>query len=61
MKLTMIDMNWTDSGARVFFSTTTAFKVSCPRCGAEVVNNVEHLCGDRVPKPKKITKRKKAA
>lgn len=42
--LILIEMDWTDSGARVF---TNRSDVACPRCSQQVEPNVEHLCGDR--------------
>lgn len=45
--MTNIDADWTDDGARVMSSIA----IACPRCATTVTPNVEHLCGDRVPKP----------
>src|SRR5436190_965505 len=47
MKMTNIEMDWTDNGASVFFQSTLAIELNCPCCGARVAPNVEHLCGDR--------------
>lgn len=47
MKIVNIDMEWTDNGARVLSS----LPMRCPRCEVSVDTNVEHLCGDRAPKP----------
>lgn len=49
MKFTNIQMEWTDTGARVLSS----IPLPCPRCDVQVAANVEHLCGDRAPKPKR--------
>lgn len=51
--MTNIEMEWTDTGtahgggARVL---STVY-IKCPRCNYPVAPNVEHLCGDRLPKP----------
>ena len=47
-KFTNIQMDWTDTGARVLSSVA----IHCPACGVEVDPDIEHLCGDRVPKPR---------
>lgn len=55
MTLTNIEMEWTDSGARVLSTKC----IPCPRCHFNVTPNEVHLCGDRVPKPpkkKQVTK-----
>lgn len=38
-------------GARVF---TNMAGLACPTCKANIEPNLEHLCGDRAPKPKKF-------
>lgn len=54
LKMTNIEMDWTDSGARVKFSSNLPGMVlNCPRCQAPVQPSIEHLCGDRAPKPAK--------
>ena len=42
MKFTNIEMEWTDTGARI----TSSMPLPCPVCGEIVTPNVEHLCGD---------------
>lgn len=59
MKITSIDMDWTNTGARVLSSLA----IPCPACGQVVTPNVEHLCGDRAPKaasrsPRKVSEPK---
>lgn len=41
------DCEWTDDGAKLVTNIPGA---ACPRCGAVPAADVEHLCGDRVPK-----------
>jgi hypothetical protein len=51
MKLTNIKMEWTDTGARVFWQASGSSLIAalnCPLCGTEVASGIEHLCGDRV-------------
>lgn len=55
MKLTNIEMDWSDTGARVLSS----LPLPCPLCGVVVTPNVEHLCGDRAPKPKPPAKKRR--
>ncbi len=43
------DADWDTKGARVL---TNMSNTICPRCKTVVEANVEHLCGDRAPKPK---------
>jgi hypothetical protein len=54
LKTTNIEMDWTDTGARVLSS----IPLPCPRCQTAVEANVEHLCGDKAPGPKKKRSRK---
>jgi hypothetical protein len=49
MKYTNIEMDWTANGAKVLSSLA----IPCPVCQTVVTPHVEHLCGDRLPKPKK--------
>lgn len=42
-KFTSIEMDWTDTGARVLSS----MPIPCPTCGSVVAPNIEHVCGDR--------------
>jgi hypothetical protein len=56
LKMTTIDMDWDDKGARVLSS----IPFPCPLCPVLVTPNVEHLCGDRLPKfPAKRKRRKR--
>lgn len=52
MKFTSIEMDWTDDGAKALSS----LPIPCPRCQVVVTPNIEHLCGDRLPKPVKRPK-----
>jgi hypothetical protein len=49
VKLTNITMEWTDDGAFIL----STIPICCPVCHQMTVANVEHRCGDRVPKPLK--------
>ena len=61
MKLTNISMEWTDTGAVISISSTSAFGLCCPRCGVSVGPG-EHRCGDKVlPKPVAKLKRRAAS
>jgi hypothetical protein len=44
LKVTNIEMDWTDTGGRVLSS----IPIPCPACGVVVTVNVVHLCGDRI-------------
>ena len=63
MKMTTIEMDWTDDGARIKYDATSAGSlilpsISCPRCAVVVAaNSGAHLCGDRAPKPPKAVRR----
>lgn len=57
MKFTNIEMDWTDTGGRVLSTVV----IRCPACGFMVPANIEHLCGDRVERPKEPAKRIKRA
>lgn len=52
--MTNIEMEWTDSGAKII--STVA--VTCPACKAVVSPGVEHRCGDMVVTPKKRGRKK---
>ncbi len=41
------DADWDIKGARVLTNMSNTY---CPRCAGPLAANVEHLCGDRVPK-----------
>lgn len=56
IKMTTIDMDWTDTGGRVLSSVP----IKCPCCGDSVRPNVEHLCGDRLPSPPKQRRKARA-
>jgi hypothetical protein len=57
MKMTNIEMEWTDDGARIL----STMAIPCPACGVVVTPNVEHTCGDMADKkPKRIAKGGKA-
>lgn len=49
LKMTTVEMDWTDTGARVFSSLA----LPCPCCQIVVTPDVEHRCGDRAPQPAK--------
>jgi hypothetical protein len=55
VKLNIIQMDWTDSGARIFSSKLA---INCPVCGTTVTPNVEHTCGDKAPPPEPPTRPK---
>jgi hypothetical protein len=44
VKLNLIDMDWTDTGARV---STNMAGIKCPLCSSPVEPLKEHLCGDK--------------
>ncbi len=60
MKTTDIRMEWTDTGAVVSFTSDIIPAMNCPRCTATVGPDVEHRCGDMLPKPPKRKRGKSA-
>lgn len=50
MKLTTLTMDWTETGATVFYESSNGFGLTfnCPRCHVAVYTGTEHRCGDRV-------------
>lgn len=58
MKMTNINMDWTDSGAYVSNVSTNGPTLNCPRCGTQVPPNTVHTCGDKDTTKKKRVLRK---
>ena len=67
MKMTTVSMDWTDKGATRLVSMdwtdkgatclSSSGRFSCPRCGTQLQPNIEHLCGDRIPKPANVKRK----
>ena len=48
-KMTQVEADWDDQGARIFTTNNTFIFSECPRCNTPLENGKEHLCGNRVP------------
>lgn len=64
MKMTNIQMDWSDTGCDMTVQLSGAMaylQITCPVCGVVVARH--HQCGDRVPKPtkKRATRRESEA
>jgi hypothetical protein len=64
MKMTTIQMDWSDTGCDMTVQLSGAMvslQLACPVCGVVVLGH--HQCGDRLPKPpkKRATRRESEA
>lgn len=55
MKMTIINMDWTDTGAIVKYESTLLLDIRCPRCNVKCASGIEHRCGDREQQPEIIS------
>ncbi len=53
--MTNIKVEWTDKGAKILSS----IPITCPVCIVEVTPNMEHLCGNMLPKESKVARKAK--
>ena len=48
MKISTLEMEWTDEGCTAKATGFSGVLLTCPRCGEQLPRDVEHKCGNDV-------------